>query len=454
MWPFSALRRRQTDLRKVEHSGIGGQHYGGSENARWATGYLGGMLHPGSDYNWAQEVRDPGANAVVHACLRWIIDNITEPEPVVYRKTRGAGEPKEDSDHPVLDLLEEPNGEYDGDALLAAMACDYFLVSDTYLLKDRDNLGRVKALWWKPYWEVHPCWPSDGSQFISGYLHKPGGRGAGTRYEKEDVIHIRWGLDPGTGGRVGRHRTWPILRELAGLNEMSTYQAVLPKNLGIVPYVFTPKDVTNAESMPQALQGLRDWWQALTTRDGRGKPVIPSIPMEIHKLGLSPEEMALDKLPRLPTLLVCACFGIHPQVLSLSTDPKGLDNGGQAAEARKATYHDCLIPACKRIGKGLTRSLLSEFEKGPIRSRRMWIGYSFRNVDALSEDKSLAHQRTREDYKAGVIDRFEARTETGRQARPEDKDVWSVGSQPEPEPEEEEETAGAVEPDENEEDDA
>jgi hypothetical protein len=45
-------------------------------------------------------------------------------------------------------------------------------------------------------------------------------------------------------------------------------------------------------------------------------------------------------------------------------------------------------------------------------------------VRALWEDQNEKHMRVREDYKATLIDRAEARRETGRAARTEDVDVY------------------------------
>jgi HK97 family phage portal protein len=418
MWPFNR-RRERTDLARMTYSGVGGST-GHGDGYRFAFGMLGGLL-PGTDINWWQEVKDPTANATVHGCLRWIVDNIQEPELKVYTRGRDR-EPQETDQHPLLELLDEPNPEYDGKALLAACAVDYATVGDAYILKERNNRGQVMGLWWKPFHEVQPCWPSDGSRFITHYLYRPGGRGVGVQYAPEDVIHIRWGLDSSTEGRVGRHRTYPILREIAAGNEHSTYTAAISK-MPVPSFALTPKEGGNGVS-PDAIEKIKAWLNQMTSRDNRAKPLVPNQPMDYHRMGLTPEEMALDKARQYPNLMICAAFGIHPAVVFLSTDPKGLDNGGQQEQARKQSYHDCLVPLCKRFGRALTKSLRDDFS---LRPRQQWVGFCFQNVEALAEDADGKHTRTREDYKAGLLDRAEARTETGRQARPEDAGVYFAG---------------------------
>jgi HK97 family phage portal protein len=406
MWPFTRRRQATTDLARMQYSGVGGS-YGYGEG--WRSFALYGGVLPGTDTNWWAEVKDPSLNSTVHACLRWIVDNIGEPDPAVFRKQTGTDAPL--SSHPVLDLLDSPNPEYDGDALLAACGVDYALAGDAYILKERNNRGQVTALWWKPYWEMSPRWPGDGSTFISDYLYRPAGRGPGIPYAKEDVIHIRWSLDAASEGRVGRHRTFPILREIALLNEAGSYGAGLLKNSAIPPYMFNPKD-PNQPVTEGVIELLKAMWASLT-RDNRGKPLIPSVPLEVQQLGLSPEQMALDKILHRPSLLVCAAFGIHPAVVNLATDPKGLDNGGQTEQARKQSYHDCLVPMLKRFGREFTRSLLTDFEAGPIRTPRLYVGFDFSKVQALQEDQTSLYTRVNSAVAAGWMQVNEAREKAG-----------------------------------------
>lgn len=443
MWPFTALARRRPRVELgITHGGFGGGWGMGGELSRSSWG-LGGLL-PGSDIDWAREVRDPSLNATIHACLRWIVDNITEADWCICRRAAN-GEETQLQGHPLLDLLERPNPEYDGESLFQAAAIDYALYGNAYLIKERSNRGEVLALWWKPAHEIAPRWPQDGSAFIKDYLYRPSGRGAGIPLDRKDVIHVRWGLDTGNEGRTGKHRSFPILREVAVLNESSTYTAAMSK-MGVPTFAFTPKDPTTHIG-EEARNHLREWWANMTTRDQRGKPLVPSLPMEFNKLGLSPEEMALDKLPHRPAMLVCAAFGIHPAVVNLATDPKGLDNGGQQEQARKQSYHDCLVPMRKRFGIALTTSLLNEYEQGPIRSPRLYVSTDFSRVQALGEDVDQRNLRVREDYKAGLLDRAEARAETGRKPRPEDVGVYSMGAAPESMPEEPEPEPGQDEDD-------
>lgn len=397
------LRRKASfGAQAVTHPAFGGGGWGGGDLLGRAG--IVGALFPQSSVNWAEEVGDPSLNWVVAGSLRWIADNL--PEPALQVADKGAdGKWVPRATHAALDLLAEPNEDYDGDSLLAACAWDYALTGRAFVQKERDNLGRVRELWWRPWWMMRPVWKTKpGSKFIEGYLYSHG-QGEPTFLSKEDVIHFRWGLDAGTGGRLGVHRTQPVLPAIASLNEGVVYTASVLRNMGIVPWLITSESELDVD----ARATLRDWFQNLFTRDGRGKPaVLTGGKTDIKQVGLSPQDLALDTILDPPALAVCLAFGIHPGVLHLAgAGGKGFDNGGQLREARQASYHDCLMPLTKRFGKVLTRQLLGEWERKP--ASQCALRFDFSEVEALAEDEDALHTRARENFQKGVMTRNEAR---------------------------------------------
>lgn len=384
--------------------------YGGTAGGESLTTWLSGNTRlPGSDWDWQEEVKDPTLNYLVSGCLRWIADNITEPTLQVVRRQED-GELKPDASHAFLDLLADPNEAYDGDALLMAAAWDYAVTGRAFLLKQRDNLGRIAGLWWAPWWTVRPRWPAGGEQFIQDYVYRPDGHGNGVVYAREDVVHFQWGLDALTGGRLGVHRTRPALPAIAALNEGMVYTPSILRNMGIVPNVLMVKGTVSGDTK----QGLRKWFTELFTRDGRGRPGVLEVEGEgatvgdIKQLGLSPEDLTLDTILNRPEIAVCMAFGIHPGVLfAAAAGGSGFDTGGQLREARRSSYHDCLIPLTKRFGKILTRSLLSEFETAPAAD--VCARWDFTEVEALQEDQKELFLRLNQAVTSGWMRVSEAR---------------------------------------------
>lgn len=394
---------RRSSKRFFTFPGIGG-HGSGDIDGWGRTGWLGGAL-PGSDTNWVKEAGDPSSNSVVAGCLRWIGDNLPEPQFCVQRTLRD-GAVQCEPNHPLTAFLRRPNEEYDGDALMCATAFSYALSGNAFWVLDRDNLGRPARAWWIPHWSISPRWPANGGQFITDYLYRPSGsRGEGISIPKKNVVHFRWGLDPYSAGRMGVNRTIPVYRSIATINEVDTFTHSLLKQMGIIPYVISP---TGPDVLvdPQTKTGIKQWFQALFTRDGRGRPLVMDGPFKIEKLGSSPEDMALDRLPTRSELRICAAFGIPPVVVFVGADlAKGLDNGGQHEQGRRAAYHDCIMPMTKRFAATLNYSLLPEFDARPS-VRAAW---DFSGVEALGDDQNALHERAREDYQKGILTRDEAR---------------------------------------------
>lgn len=391
-----------------------------SYTAQGATGYEGGgrmgvwgLTLPGSDRDWVTTAGDPAVNSTAFGCLRWIADNVCEPLPtVVYRNRQNKDTPS--PNHDLLKLLNRPNKDYDGGALLQATAVSYALSGNAYWLKERDNLGRVINLYWVPYWQMVPRWPAGGTEFITDYLYRPAGLGTGIPYDREDVVHFQWGLDPVTGGRYGVHRTFPVLREISALNEASTYMASILRNLGIVPYLIQPDaSVPNAPTLDEEkARKFGERWRNLFTRDGRGKPFVPTFPVKIEKMGLSPNDMALGSIMQPAYIAVCNAFGIHPGVLHLAQGASGggtgFDNGGQVQQARKASYEDCLIPMLKRFATTIDHQLLQV--DYPVVNERYRCVWDFSTVQALREDQLMLAKVATSLYRGGVAMRSEART--------------------------------------------
>ena len=380
---------------------------GGINDIRGLPGVVGAIL-PGSSVDWATEAGEVQLNYAVHACLRWIGENLPEPERQVVRREGEEWVP--DEEHPCLDLLENPNQEYDDDSLFAAVSSDYALTGNSYLKKEYDNLGRVVELWWAPWWMVYPRWPTDGKKFIESYVYRPGGSGTPEPWKPEDVIHFRWGLDARTGGRLGVHRTLPVLHAIASLNEGMVYTASVLRNMGIVPNLLTSKKLISEDNRNR----LKAWFQQAFSRDGRGKVGLldDAEDVDLKQLGLSPESLALDKILQRPELAVCAAFGIHPGVVYMGQPGGGrtaFDNGGQLAEARRASYHDCLVPMTKRFGKTLTRRLLIP-DYGVKSERKEKIAWDFSNVEALQEDQNALATRLVALYQGGLMTRNEGRS--------------------------------------------
>ena len=101
---------------------------------------------------------------------------------------------------------------------------------------------RVVQVWWVPRQMMTAKFPSDGSEFISHYEYRVGGR----MFEipVRDVIHVRFGLDP-KNPRMGLSPLGSLAREVGIDDYASNFTAAILRNLGIIGIVISPKTVGN-----------------------------------------------------------------------------------------------------------------------------------------------------------------------------------------------------------------
>lgn len=383
--------------------------WGGGSDSRGFARTDGGLwpYYGQNRFDYAGEVGPLDGNSAVAICLGWIKDNF--PEPVLEVQRRGSGDLWEPQlEHPVTALLSAPNPFYDGDALWAATVVSYCLDGNAYWIKARGSggAGRPLELWFIPSDRMRPCWDAGGAAFISHYEYRINNQWQ--RYEVEDVVHFADGMDFHT--RRGSSRLSALLREIMSDNEATTYTVSILRNMGIPGVLIGPKDV--ADTIPE--EARKEIEQVYSQKFGgheRGKPMVTSNPIDVHAVGFSPEQMALDKIRTLPALRICSALRMHPAVvhLGVGSGPSAFDNGGQHKAAREATYEDCLLPIQRRFARTLDRQLLPDLGR-PDRERVTW---NYDDVRALQEDMDALSKRAAAEFAGGVARLNEARERCG-----------------------------------------
>lgn len=386
-------------------AGSVGGGYGG------LTGILcGNWPNQGQTVNYAKLVGDPALSSSVSICLNWIADQF--PEPLLeacYKFSNGNSRPI--PNHPLPALIENPNPYYDGDDLWQATCTDYSVDGNAFWYKARGNggYGKVLELYHLPYWQVLPRFDSEFEE-ISWYEYRVAGESY--RLEREDVVHFRFGKDSYRRGR-GVSRLTPLLREIFTDTQAASYTAGLLNNMGVPSVILNPKPLKDDISVvidDETRAGLASRWDEFTA-DGAGAPLIPSIALEVVKVGLNPAEMDLGNLMTVPVTRVCSALRLHPAIVNLGTgaSPSAFDNGGQHAEARRAGYEDCIMPMQKGFAKTINRQLLPDFDP----TGRVLCEWNYQDVAALSEDQDKQAARAALLYNKGVAMRSEARERVG-----------------------------------------
>lgn len=347
------------------------------------------LLMPRTRFNYAKEVNGY-SSSIIMACVGWIQRTFPEA-PQIVEKRDSDGE-WEEMDHPLTDLMNEPNPFYDGLLLQQAFIADLVISGNAYLLKVRSGAGRPVQLWWTPSTLITPKWPEGGTEFISHYDYFPGG--TPVKIDITDVVHYRLGLDH-DNPRKGRSPLQSLLREVFTDDEAANMTAALLKNMGVPGLVISP---TQESMMPQDAEAVRERVKQLTTGDRRGEPIILSSSTKVDTFGFNPQEMNLKDLRRIPEERISAVLGVPAIVAGLGA---GLDRStfSNMQEAREMAYESGIIPLQRIVASQTKHQLLKEYTDDLVNYR---VSYDVSEIRVLQEDEDKLSVRTIQQVNGGV----------------------------------------------------
>lgn len=354
-----------------------------------------------------REVGDGADSSVLAVTLLWIARVFPEALPALWREQRD-GRQERIGQHDMLELLRQPNRHYSGVALMMATVTDLVTTGNAYWIKIRNvnGTGPPVELWWAPSGTMEP--KGNESEFIDHYAYAP--NGIPIRIEREDVVHLRYGLDP-DNYRKGRSPLYGVLREVYTDQEAAKFTAALLRNHGVPGLILGPKDWPRTGQGPSAedVEATKRKLTAQTTGERRGEPLVMSGPFELQQFGFSPDDMNLRELRRIPEERVSGALGVPAIVAGLGA---GLDRSTFAnmGEAREMAYEACIMPLQRLMGEDLRMQLLPDFE-GEVRGFR--VGFDTSSVRVLQEDRDRVAARADVGVRGGWLLVNEARVATG-----------------------------------------
>ncbi len=386
----------------------------------YLTGYGSGQLQtllrralPGSTKDWSRIAGDLGLNGIVASAIDWYVRNYPQATPRLYRPVDSQqAEPVED--HPVLQLMAQPDPMIMGSLFWGWVIQDYKLFGNTYLRKIRSTTrGVVTALQFLPQDMVRPV--GNGTNPLTHYVYTTDGRSFDIPVS--DIIHIRYNRDP-QDIRLGRSPVMAVLREIATDNTASTTAYGLLANGAMPSLIVGPdaKDQTVDISIDDARQVKRQLHEDLTG-DGSGGIVVMTGAYKLDRVSLTPSELALDSVRRVPEERICSALGINPMVLGLGS---GLERSTYSnyERAQQAAWEDGMVPLLRTLADAITADLLPEY---PETHEGDFVQYDLETVRALADDLAAEAERAERLYKAGIIDRAEAKRIAGLEAVPQDE---------------------------------
>lgn len=391
--------------------------FSGRPSSGRGGGFFGWL--PGSQYDYEKEAGDLWLNSIVLPCLKWIETNFPEA-PLIVRQRGKAGKWEPVEGHPLEELIARPNDYYGGDYLWAATNLDLGLDGNAYWRKVRNSLGKVIELWWIPSLMIEPKRDADGSSFISHYEYRVNGKAH--RLEVEDVVHFRDGVDR-RNDLKGMSRLKATLREVCTDNECATFSAAIMRNFGVPGVVISPEPTGPTEGPRKGFgqdqrEEIVELWKQKFTGESRGEPFVFGRPVRVANAGLSPADLVIDKMRRVPEERISAAIGVPAVVVGLGA---GLEHSCYAnfKEAREAAYESGIMPRQRIYAMAMDVQLLPEFEyyvKGGTKNQRVHFDVS--EVRALQQDRNDMFTRLELACGGPFLLPDEARAEAGYGALP------------------------------------
>jgi HK97 family phage portal protein len=401
-------------LRPRASKGIGDMAY--ADESHWRVSGSGSgtrVILPGSKFDWAARVGQPWSNSAAYIGINWIAQSFPEATLSVASST-GDGD-EMDPEHPLAVLWNTPNPAYSGAALTAGVVASLLCDGNAYLAKVRGRAGSLIApveLHWLQHWRVEPVSDKANKKLVDHYEYRHG-NGQVETIPLSEVVHLRYGMDLGNP-RKGLSPLRALLREIATDNEAITFVASILTNMGVPSMLLSPAD--NDVEFTDESQKLVELIQRRTTGDERGKPVILNFPARIDTPALTPSDLALADLTEQATSRILAAMGLSAMAVGLPDSQRTYSN---AQEARRSAWENAVLPLMATIEDGLDAQLLPEFK--PAQGQH--VRFDVSEIAAMQEDVLQRDTRARQNYVAGIWMRSEARTETGKDATPED-DVY------------------------------
>lgn len=361
------------------------------------------------------DAKDGIGNSIVGICLHWIATSAILASLVVGTMNGKEFKPLAKS-HPFVQVLTSPeslNNEWD--TLLRCLVPDYFRRGNAYLHILRNRNRAIVAYEYLAARFVKPV-PDDMGQ-LSHYIYIGGGTEQSV--EVEDMIHFKYGtqeLNP----LLGVSPLADQYREIITDNSYSDYAGGLAKGGGIPPITFTPRLMRTSEG-ETGVDLDEETADALTKKFAEllenepGKPRFIHGAVDMHTMGVKPDEMALVETRAMPETRIPASLGLPAALLQLYTGlQKSTDNN--LAHSIKQGWRGCVLPMLRYFARVLTVTALYQFKGAREAGLVVWFDTS--DVAELAEDRTADDEQSLKDFQAGVITLDEVRNMRGLATTP------------------------------------
>lgn len=359
--------------------------------------------NPGTALNYGALAGELWHNSACQAVLNWIIRAWPESYPCVKKKV--GDEKVIVKDHPLVDILLNPN-EYDDDTVLwAGTIISFWCDGNAYWRINRTRGGAIGEFEYVPHWSISP-YRTPGSMSRMPEYYNLNYHGKRLEIPVYDIVHFKFGIDP-HNDLLGMSAWASVAREVYTDNEAVNYTATTLRNRGSAWMIVSPKDADAVfEDGDRVKKKIIDG----TTGDNRGGVIIMDGSVDVN-LPAPMNENGLFNIRKIPETRICALAGIPGMAVGLAAhlERSTFANTEQAEGAAWNT----IVAVQRMLGRQLTKQVLwrKENYNQPVNS--IFAGFDYSEVRALQPDTAGEWERIGEAYDRGLVDTTEARADMG-----------------------------------------
>lgn len=368
-------------------------------------GTLSGGIGPGfqqDTYDYKAEAGVLHQNGIISSIISYVVRKAGEAsiEPYAFRNGQWQLLPNPS----IRNIWHNPNSYHGFPELVSGIVTSLYDDGNAYLIKRRNGLGRLIGLNYVSHNQMTPKCDQDnpeGLKLISHYMYRPIG-GAEERFEVEEVIHFRWGIDINNPA-MGCTPFIGAFRDIALDNSAAVSAGALLRNGGRPGVIFSPKVTDAPPPTVDQRKAIEKLWDTFV-RDKSGKAFFTPFPMEVTTPGMSPQELEILAIREQTSSRICAPVGIDVMTINLPGPHKTYAN---YAEANEAGLENCFLQIAGIIAQQFTHQTRMDY-LGFDADTFKW-GWNTDQMRGLMGDLESLHQRVRSDWEKELIDLYEAR---------------------------------------------
>jgi hypothetical protein len=378
--------------------------------------YGGRGFVPGSPgTNFGALAGDFTHNETVAICLRWLeTQAVSGPRICVGVMDDETGRYRENPDHELVETLKHPNPFQSNAVLIGNTIRDITYPGYSYWLIGDDGQGG-REYYWVPTYSIEPVPAPTGAAYpLDGYWYTTPNTGLRSWLKTDQVLHFRHGSDPLCPWQ-GHSALAYLARAIAGMNAgMAWNVGVLSNSHGGT--IISPADANSGIGFDEAMANqIRRRMREQASGGGAGGIAAITVPIELARLGFSPEEMRADViLDRLEEMILAAC-GLNATAVGLpsSRDTRTFTN---VRESKYQAAEFGLVPRFHVIAEALQSQELPYFERVPVISE-VWPDFS--EYAPMQEDADVRATRAVALFDGDIATLNEARDTAGLKPLPE-----------------------------------